>query len=181
MSSPNNDECSGGSSIEEEFLSYLSGNTPPPIPPLLSVVTMVPASARSETNRASVEASVMQATAGLGDASRRTMLAAHMPVDAAPADRAGVPSQAQALLDTAEAAADPGGDGLARSLPQEAVGRRTSDDPPPLDVERYPAPQVPPPLEPSAPPHRGPAHPILRHSSPAERSASRAPDGSWIF
>ena len=143
MSSPNNDECSGGSSIEEEFLSYLSGNTPPPIPPLLSVVTMVPASARSETNRASVEASMMQATAGLGNASRRTMLVADMPADAAPADRVGVPSLAQALLDTAtdEAEAEiveagarlpsPRGDWLVSSLPQEAAGCRTSDDPPP--------------------------------------------------
>ena len=42
--------------------------------------------------------------------------------------------------------------------------------PPPLDVERLPAPRP-----------RGPARPIRRHSPPAERSASRAPDGSWIF
>jgi hypothetical protein len=141
------EECSAGSSsVDDEFLSYLSGSgsTPPPIPPLPSVVTMVPASARSVNNRASVEASMMQVTAGLGDASRRTMLAADVPVDAAPADRAGVDSQAQALLDTAEDeaeiadAVDAGArrpslrvDGLGRSLPQEAAGRRTSDDPPP--------------------------------------------------
>ena len=83
------EECSAGSSsVDDEFLSYLSGSgsTPPPVPPLPSVVTMVPASARSETNRASVEASMMQATAGLGNASRRTMLVADMPADAAPAD-----------------------------------------------------------------------------------------------
>ena len=65
------EECSAGSSsVDDEFLSYLSSDTPPPIPPPLSVVTMVPASARSESNRASVDASMMQATAGLGDASQ---------------------------------------------------------------------------------------------------------------
>ena len=93
------EELSGGSSVDDEFLSYLSGSgsTPPPVPPLSSVVAMVPASAWSESNRTSAKARMMQATAGLGDASRRTMLAADMPVDVAPADRAGVPSQAQAL------------------------------------------------------------------------------------
>jgi hypothetical protein len=68
---------------------------------------------------------MMRATAGPGNASWRAMLVA----------------QAQALLDTAEAAADadiaeagarlssPRGDWLVRSLPREAAGRRTSDDP----------------------------------------------------
>ncbi len=87
---------------------------------------------------------MMQVTAGLGDASRLTMLATDVPVDAAPADRAGLPSQAQALLDTAgdEAeiadAVDAGArrpslrvDGLVRFLPQEAAGRRTCGRPPP--------------------------------------------------
>ena len=66
------EERSGSSSLDDEFFSYLSGsgNTPPPVPPPPSVVAMVPASARSESNRASVEASVMHATAGLGNASR---------------------------------------------------------------------------------------------------------------
>ena len=99
---------------------------PPPVPPPPSVVAMVPASARKETNRASIEASMMRATAGPGNASWRAMLEA----------------QAQALLDTAEAAAEadiaeagarrrppPRGDGLVRSLPREAADRRTSDDP----------------------------------------------------
>jgi hypothetical protein len=116
------EERSGGSSLDDEFLSYLSGNTPPPVPPPPSVVAMVPASARKETNRASIEASMMRATAGPGNASWRAMLEA----------------QAQALLDTAEAAAEadiaeagarrrppPRGDGLVRSLPREAADRRT--------------------------------------------------------
>ena len=86
------EERSGGSSLDDSDI-------PPPVPPPPSVVAMVPSSARSESNRASIEATMMQATAGLGDASRRTMLAADVP-------RAGVPSQAQALLDTADAAAE---------------------------------------------------------------------------
>jgi hypothetical protein len=99
------EELSGDSSIDDVFLNYLSGDTPPPVPIHPSVVAMVPASAGSETNRVSVEASMKQSTAGLGDASRRTMLVADMPADTVHADRAGLPSQAQALLDTAEAAA----------------------------------------------------------------------------
>jgi hypothetical protein len=137
------EELSGDSSIDDVFLNYLSGDTPPPVPIHPSVVAMVPASAGSETNRVSVEASMKQSTAGLGDASRRTMLVADMPADTVHADRAGLPSQAQALLDTAEAAVEadiaeagtrrpyPRGDGIVRSLPQEEAGRRTSDDPQP--------------------------------------------------
>ena len=98
------DERSGGSSLDNKLLSYPSGDIPPLPPP--SLVAMVPASARTESNRSSVEATMMQATTRLGDASRRTILVADMPADAAPDDRAGVPSQAQALFDTAEAAAE---------------------------------------------------------------------------
>ena len=138
---------SGGSSLDDEFLSYLSGsgNIPPPVPPPPSAVAMVPASARTESNRASVEASMMMhATAGLGNALRRTMLVADIPADAAPTDRAGVPSQAQALLNTAKDEAkiadavnagtlrpSPQGNGLARSPSHDTVGGRTSDDPTP--------------------------------------------------
>ena len=72
------------------------------------------------------------------------MLVADIPPDAAPADPAGVPSQAQALLNTAKDEAEiadavdagtlrpsPQGDGLARSSSQEAAGGFTSDDPTP--------------------------------------------------
>ena len=84
-------------------------------------------------------------------------------------------------VDAGDHRPSPRGIALGRSLPQEEEGSRTSDDPPPLDVERYPAPQVPLFLESSALRPRGPARTIRRNSSPAERSASRAPDGGWIF
>jgi hypothetical protein len=103
------EERSGGSSIGDEFLSYLSGDIS--VPPLPSVVAMAPASARSGTNRASVDASKMHATAGL------------------------VTSEAAAKIADAIDAGDhrpsPRGIALGRSLPQEAEGSRTSDDPPP--------------------------------------------------
>ena len=72
------------------------------------------------------------------------MLVADIPADAAPADQAGVPSQAQALLNTAKDEAkiadavdagtlrpSPQGNGLARSSSQEAAGGFTLDDPTP--------------------------------------------------
>ena len=162
------EERSGGSSLDDEFLSYLSGNTPPPVPPPPSVVSMVPASARKETNRASIEASMMRATAGPGNASWRAMLVA----------------QAQALLDTAEAAAEadiaedgarrrppPRGDGLVRSLPREAVDRRTSDDPLPSTSITSLPPKSRRPRNP-APPALAAPHAQYRHPPPAERSAS---------
>jgi hypothetical protein len=134
-------EAGARRSKEEVGLRTLEPPLPPPVPPPPSVVAMVPASARPETNRASVETKMMHATAGLGDASRRAMLVADMPADAAPADRAGMPSQEQALLDMTKDEAkiadavdagarrpSPRDDGLVRSLPQEATGRRTSDD-----------------------------------------------------
>ena len=103
---------------------------------------------------------------------------------ACPRRRRRCTAEAAAEADIAEAGASrpsPRVDGLVRSLSQEASGRRTSDDPPPLDAKCYPDPHVPMPLEPSALRRRGPARPIRRHSSPAERSPSRALDGSWIF
>jgi hypothetical protein len=93
---------------------------------------------------------------------------------------------------------------LGRSLPQEVVGLCTSEKSSPstssapmspkslydddnatssLDDEflSYQSLTPPPPLEPSALRPRGPARPIRRHSSPAERSPSRAPDGGLRF
>jgi len=118
------EERSGGSSIDDEFLSYISGDIP--VPPLPSVVAMAPAPARSETNRASVDASMMHATAGL------------------------VTSEAAAKIADAVDAGDrrPSPRGIAlgsRSIPQEAMGRRTSNDPPPRRraQPRPPSPAVP--------------------------------------
>ena len=70
---------------------------------------------------------------------------------------------------------------LAREVPPPGSGRLSYfRQPPSLNAERYPDPRVPLPLEPSALPHRDSARPIRRHSSPAERSPSQAPDGGWI-
>ena len=166
----NDKECSGGSSISDKFLSYLAGDIPPPVPPLRSVVANVPASAGSETNRASVKARMMHTrTAGLGDASWRMMLVVDMPANAVTANRVGVPSQAQALLDTAEGlpshaqalldtaeavaeayiakagarCSSPRGDGLVRSLPQEAAGHCTTSSAPLPPKSRCPWNSVP--------------------------------------
>ena len=131
-----------------------------------------------------------QATAGLGDASRRTMLVADMPTNATPAracprrrrrcstlprprPRSPMPSM-PALVAYFHGVMDvppPRSSGLSY------FGRRL----PLLDAERYPAPPVPPPLEPSILRTLGPPRPIRRHSSPAEHPPSRAPDGGWLF
>ncbi len=75
------------STRSSSVLSYVSGDTPPSCPPspFCCVVVMVLTSVGSEMNRASVEASMKQATAGLGDASRQRMLVADMPANATPA------------------------------------------------------------------------------------------------
>ena len=108
------DERSGGSSLDDEFLKYLSGDIPPPIPTPLPppAASMASASAASETNQSLVELMVMSTMAKMADAgvppaeraSRQKTLArkmADMPAGSTPADLAGV--LARALLEMAEA------------------------------------------------------------------------------
>ena len=111
------DERSRGSSLDDEFLNYLSGDIPPPIPPPLPppAASMAPASAASETNQSLVELMLMSTMAKMADAGvppaerawRQKTLAkkmADMPAGSTPANLAGV--LARALLEMAEADAE---------------------------------------------------------------------------
>jgi len=85
---------------------------------------------------------MMHTTPGLGNALGQKMLVTDKPANAAPVDRVGVPSQAQALIDMAKDEAEiadavnagalhssPWDDGLARSSSQEVADCCTLDDP----------------------------------------------------
>ena len=199
----NDDERSRGSSLDDEFLNYLSGDIPPPIPPPPPppAASMAPASAASETNQSLVELMVMSAMARMADAgvppaeraSRQKTLARKMadaPAGSTPADLAGV--LARALLEMADADAD-----TLDPWDLAAAAAATHDDdlhpppsappiellikdelfdgtPPPAD--RRPAPHAPPPSGgPSAAARGRGSIPTGGHRHAADTDPGRAP------
>ena len=199
------DERSRGSSLDDEFLNYLSGDIPPPIPPPLPppAASMAPASAASETNQSLVELMLMSTMAKMADAGvppaerawRQKTLAkkmADMPAGSTPADLAGV--LARALLEMAEADAE-ALDPWDSAAPAAAAAAHDDDlhpppSAPPIEIlikdelfdgtlppsDRRPAPHAPPPPGgPSAAARGRGSIPTGGHRHAADTNPGRAP------